>query len=366
MTSEVFDIIHGTAERFLAGISGCENWASFDDFGISDELLKEMHAYGLCRAGLPEALGGAGFSLIEVMKLVQLSGYYASPLPFSESLVGHWIAGLAGFDIPDGSVLTLVDDKANAMLSLSDDGLATGKLRRVPYGDVATHFLCAAVDVNDNAILLCVETSDLNVVSRSRPNLAKFPLADFQINSVPVAASRAISEVAGLTDLFTAGALMRCFELAGGMRRAVEITVNYVKERKQFGRPVAKFQAVQHMLAIASEHAAATEISAHAAALADPGSAESQLKVAASKSWASKSVTIVADACHQSHGAMGFTREYNLHYFTRRLWAWREEFGSEFEWQRFIGDIALKTGSDGLWDMVIGRHLGAASRQADL
>ncbi|WP_170432528.1 acyl-CoA dehydrogenase [Ruegeria arenilitoris] len=364
MTSPLFDLIHDTAERFLMDVSGQQNWVAFDQSGVSPGLIDNMRATGLCCAGLPEAQGGAGLSLLEVMKLVQLSGYHACPLPFSESLVGHWIAGLAKFDLPEDAILTFADDKDPTSLQLTNDGRATGVLRQVAFGDVATHVLCSAKDVNGEAVLLCIEAAALNDFIRTRPDLAKRPLVDFQLNSSSTMAAYPARKIAEDWDLRAVGALMRSFEMAGAMRRAVEMTVNYVKERKQFGRPVAKFQAVQHMLAIAAEHAAATETSAQSAALAVFGSNDMLLKIAASKAWASKSVKIVADACHQSHGAMGFTQEYHLHYFTRRLWAWREEFGSEFEWQRVIGDTALDAGSGALWDLVIGHPLSEANQPA--
>jgi acyl-CoA dehydrogenase len=60
----------------------------------------------------------------------------------------------------------------------------------------------------------------------------------------------------------------------------------------------------------------------------------------------------VAAACHQVHGAIGFTQEHVLHYFTRRLWSWRDEFGSEAWWNRRLGTIACSQGADAFWPAV--------------
>ena len=69
----------------------------------------------------------------------------------------------------------------------------------------------------------------------------------------------------------------------------------------------------------------------------------------AAKARAGEAASIAAGLAHQAHGAIGFTREYELHYATRRLWSWRDEFGNEAEWNRVVGRAALAAGADGLW-----------------
>jgi alkylation response protein AidB-like acyl-CoA dehydrogenase len=59
-----------------------------------------------------------------------------------------------------------------------------------------------------------------------------------------------------------------------------------------------------------------------------------------------------AEIAHQVHGAMGFTREHNLHYSTRRLWSWRDEFGNETYWQSRLGREIAARGADALWPML--------------
>jgi len=55
---------------------------------------------------------------------------------------------------------------------------------------------------------------------------------------------------------------------------------------------------------------------------------------------------------HQVHGAIGFTYEYGLHFVTRRLWAWRAEFGGAGEWGEYLGRAACEAGGDGLWPLI--------------
>ena len=62
-----------------------------------------------------------------------------------------------------------------------------------------------------------------------------------------------------------------------------------------------------------------------------------------------------ADVAHQAHGAIGFTKEHVLHRFTRRLWAWRDEFGGESEWAFALGEMVARNGPDSLWPLVASR-----------
>ena len=134
---------------------------------------------------------------------------------------------------------------------------------------------------------------------------------------------------------------MRAMQMAGAADKVLATAVEYSKQRVQFGRPISTFQAIQHMLAELASCVAATIASAEAAArdadeggLADGG----RFSIAAAKSQASDFAQRIAAIAHQSMGAMGFTHEHILHHYTRRLWVWRRDFGSESFWGEKIGD----------------------------
>ena len=77
-----------------------------------------------------------------------------------------------------------------------------------------------------------------------------------------------------------------------------------------------------------------------------------RFEVAAAKCRASDAVEAITRISHQVHGAIGFTYEYNLHFLTRRLWAWRAEFGASGEWGEVLGRFATQQGGDNLWRYV--------------
>jgi acyl-CoA dehydrogenase len=150
------------------------------------------------------------------------------------------------------------------------------------------------------------------------------------------------------------GALARSCQMAGALDYLAAQSVQYANERTQFGKPIGKFQAIQQQLAVLSTQAAAASIAAaHGCAAADKGDAAFEIAVAKVRADdASSEATLIA---HQVHGAIGFTYEHGLHFATRRLWAWRAEFGSGAEWADWLGRETLARGADELWPFVTAR-----------
>ena len=79
------------------------------------------------------------------------------------------------------------------------------------------------------------------------------------------------------------------------------------------------------------------------------------LEVASAKIRVGEAATEGAGIAHQVLGAIGFTQEHTLHRFTRRLWAWRDDFGSESAWAVKLGQVVAAKGADGLWPMLAAR-----------
>jgi acyl-CoA dehydrogenase len=142
--------------------------------------------------------------------------------------------------------------------------------------------------------------------------------------------------------------MVRAAQMAGALESLLEQSVRYATERKQFGRPIGNFQAIQHNLAVLAGHVAAAGIAAEQAfRAADRG--EPDFEVAAAKIRAGEAAGVGAGIAHQAHGAIGFTYEHSLHFATRRLWSWRAEFGSESRWALELGRRVAAAGPDRLW-----------------
>jgi acyl-CoA dehydrogenase len=165
-----------------------------------------------------------------------------------------------------------------------------------------------------------------------------------------------------VVDGFTLrGALARSIATCGAMDRVLAICVEHTTSRVQFGRPLAKFQAVQAMVAgIATESALARAATENAVSLVadsdwqDPGVA---FAVAAAKSTSAHAASLVARKAHQSLGAIGFTMEHELHRYTNRLLSWRSEFGSVRYWDDRLTDAAVAAGGGALWPLIEGNSM---------
>ena len=153
-----------------------------------------------------------------------------------------------------------------------------------------------------------------------------------------------------------AGALLRSAQMAGAAQGLVERTAAYCAERKQFGRPIGKFQAVQQQMAELAGHAACMQAASQQAfaAVQRHGMPESEdglawLAVAIAKCRCSELVHRVTQIAHGVHGAIGFTEEMGLQYFSLPLWRWRAEYGRDADWAEAIGARAIAAGPAEAW-----------------
>ena len=137
-------------------------------------------------------------------------------------------------------------------------------------------------------------------------------------------------------DLRTLQACLSASQLSGALMAVFQRTLQYANERNQFGRPIGKFQAIQHQLAVMSEHVFAARMAAQLGCSGE-GIAPVRLRVAVAKARTSEAALVVAELGHSIHGAIGFTEEYDLQLWTRRLHAWRQTAGTESYWHDVAG-----------------------------
>ena len=146
-------------------------------------------------------------------------------------------------------------------------------------------------------------------------------------------------------------ALCYAAQMVGAMEGTLSLTLDYVKERRQFGRPIARFQAIQHSMARMAAEIAAARMAVQAGFISSQPWTRT-FAAAAAKSRVSEAVKKVAAIAHQAHGAMGFTAEYRLHLFTKRMWAWRESGGNEFYWNERLEWLIVERSELSLWALL--------------
>lgn len=312
------------------------------------KLWQEVEEGGLTLTQIPEERGGGGGTWQDAYVVVAAAGRFGVPLPIAETMVGAWLLAGCGLDVPLGPI-TIAPVRSGEALALSRDGSAwklDGTATRVPWGRGAGHVVVAASDM-----IALVPTGSATV--EPDVNLALEPRDTLTWKGARVAAAAPQGQF-GPEALRKYGALVRSAQMAGGLEYLLAQTVRYVSERKQFNRPIASFQAIQHNLALLADHTAAAGIAAmNAFRAADRGDA--LFETAAAKVRTGEAAGLGAGIAHQCHGAIGFTYEHSLHFVTRRLWSWRAEFGAESYWAGEIGRHVAARGADALWSDLTAR-----------
>ncbi|MDA9623408.1 acyl-CoA/acyl-ACP dehydrogenase [Rhodobiaceae bacterium] len=341
MLSETSQILSDTVEKIFSDNVTKQCIINSEKGEWPKELWNEIIENGLNLVLVPEALGGVGGSWFDAGILFKAIGKYQAPIPLAENIVAGHLLGLGGIPLPDDSIVTILDGE----FSIKDDKLS-GISKRTPFGSSATHGVALINDKSSSkVILLSIPkdsiSDDKNLALESRSNI------DFM--DVEILSS---SEILFSSDyILKIGALMRSCQIAGGLEFLLDQSVKYANDRIQFGRPIAKFQAIQQELAVLATHVAASGVAAdYASSSMDDGCED--LAIASAKSRVDDAVSIGASIAHQVHGAIGFTYEHGLHFATRRLWSWRAEYGSGSYWAKSIGQKAVASGSKNFWPSI--------------
>jgi len=307
-------------------------------------LWRDVEEAGYPLALLAEAAGGFGFDADDALLLPALAAEQVVSLPLGETMLANWLLGLAGLEPAAGPAVIV------GPLDLTGGNILRGMVGRVAWGrDIETLVLL----VKDGDDLRIARLNSGWQVAQPAHNLAGEARDDLRIDTV--VDSLATQPLrADLAQSLTA--VVRCIQIAAISDQVLTLCVEYANDRVQFGRPLGKFQVIQHYLAtMASEVAASRAASAMVvdAFVALPARQDSfMIQLAAAKLRCSEAAGKIAGTAHQIHGAIGFTHEYALQRMTRRLWAWRDEGGNDALWADRLGEQVLAVGADDFWGLL--------------
>jgi 3-oxocholest-4-en-26-oyl-CoA dehydrogenase alpha subunit len=366
--SQADPLVVETAARLLAEICTPEEISRSEPVGWSAATWAALTEAGFTTVGIDEAAGGSGGTLHDLAAILNAVGRYAAPVPLAETaMVGGWALAQAGLPVPDGPIAAV----GNALPVLD------GRLRLDHTVAWARHAerIVAIIEVQPSTsmpeherIVHMVEGRDgygLHVVSLRPDQVTITPgsnMADeardrvttdlrFEdVESAPLP-SLATSQRDWVGELDARVALSRIIMAAGSLASASQMTIDYANDRRQFGKAIATFQAVQLHLVTVAQAAVRAQMAADVAVRA-LDRADFPVAIAAAKVVVDAAITVGTRAAHQAHGAMGVTRDYPLHYLTRRLWAWRHEGGTTTYWRRQLGMRAYGAGADALFDLI--------------
>ena len=299
-------------------------------------LWEAVEASGISLVGVREERDGAGGGWPEMAEVIRTAARWAAPIPLAETIVARHIADRAGLDLPAGAISLA----ASHDLELDARGRITGTLPRVPWAREAAAILVTVHRDEDVVVVVDMREPRSGISLARGENLAREPRDSVRFDGVPVAAADGQA-----MDAQRVGAMARAAQISGALERALALSTEHAGVREQFGRPIAKFQAVQDLIARLAGETAAAKAAVDAAARtgAEPRA------VAAAKIRTSMAASEGARLAHQIHGAIGVTYEHQLHHFTTRLWSWRDEFGTEGTWARLLGERVSADGGAGFW-----------------
>jgi alkylation response protein AidB-like acyl-CoA dehydrogenase len=364
--ADVPDLLYSDTERALADslsslladrggvdkvLARTESTETYDE-GLWQAVAGELGCAGLL---IPERDGGAGASFREVCSAAEVLGSAVAPVPFVGSSVVATAALLSmTSDIPADLLRRMADGSVTVTLAVP---FATAPAGAFPSwvrvagprpGDAQTGVarlrgtVSGVADALPASVLLVPADGVPNavyLVDMSAPGVAKAPvvsldmtrqLCDLSFDDAPgtlIASGAAASQA--VDAALTAGAAALAAEQVGLAQRCLDMTLAYVKERRQFARPVGSFQALKHRLAdvwVAVSQARAA--SRYAAACLASGDPDAKVAVAIAKAYCSEAAVHAAQECVQLHGGIGFTWEHPAHLYLKRAKADSVGFGT--------------------------------------
>lgn len=328
-----------------------------DEKGYPPELWREMAGLGWMGLAFPEEYGGSGMSFLDLAVLLDETGRVCLPGPFFSTVVLGGLAILdAGNDeqkraylpaIAGGeSIFTLALTEEAAQYDAAsikvkaaadkDGYIISGAKFFVPDAHVADYLLCVArtdekAAAEEGVTVFIVDAKSPGISCTLLKTMAGDKLCEVEFDRVKVPGQNILGELnrgwSVVERVIQRAAVAKCCEMVGGMQQSLEMAVDYAKERKQFGRPIGSFQAIQHYCANMATDVDGARFTTYQAAWMMSEGLPCAKEVAIAKAWAGEAFGRVSTLAHQVHGAIGCTIDHDLHFYTRRGKAAELTFG---------------------------------------
>lgn len=340
--SEEQEAVRELADRIFTDLSTQERLREMETDPTSDrfdrKLWSELAAAGLLGIALPEDVGGAGLGFLEAGLLAEAAGRTAAYVPVVECLAAaapaiarfgtaaqrqQWLPGVVAGDTVLTTALVELGGSPVApsvVAEAAGDGWTlTGVKACVPSGTVADALVVSARVEPDGVAVFVVPASTAGVtVEKQTANDGRpeglVTLAGVQVG--PDALLGTVEEGRAVVDwLVQRSTTALALEQAGAAAASLALVAEYTKNREQFGKPIATFQAVGQRAADAYVDAEAIRLTAWQAAWRIAEGLPADKEVAVAKFWAADGGQRVVHAAVHLHGGVGVDREYPLHRF---------------------------------------------------
>ena len=325
-----------------------------DERGYTPELWGKLAEQGWLGLIFPERYGGVGLTFLDLSILLEEMGRTMLPGPFFSTVV---LGGMAIMDagseeqkqeyltrIAEGQIIVTLAltepsarwDAAGVQLTATPSGdgyVLNGTKLFVPNAHVSDYLVVAARTGSgaEDVTLFIAPTETNGVTQTFLQTIASDRQSEIVFDNAKLPGSAALGGVnagwATVARVLDWGAIGKCAEMSGGGQQVLDMTVDYVKQRTQFGRPIGSFQAIQHHCANMATDVEGSRYITYQAAWRLSEGLPARREVAMAKAWVSDAYRRVCALGHQSHGAIGFTKEHNMQLFSRRAKAAELAFG---------------------------------------
>ena len=329
--SESQQILKDTARKFFAGeipIASVRK-AMETETAYDASLWTRLAEQGFTGIITPEEYGGMGLGKVELILLMEEAGYALLPGPlFSTVALAGSVIEACGSPAHKKEYLgRIAAGQARSTVALVEP-TGSWDLRSLKIGASGRRLTGTKLFVTDAAVadfIVVVARDGVYVVDGKASGLHIEPMKGMdlarKIYSVDFKNTPAemLGDPSGLSRALDVATAALCAEMVGGMQRSLELTVAYAKTRKQFGKPIGIFQAVQHLCAdMYLETESSRSASYYAAWALEENVPDAAAAVSVAKMYASDASRTVGNRGIQVHGGMGFTWENDLHLYYRR------------------------------------------------
>jgi alkylation response protein AidB-like acyl-CoA dehydrogenase len=327
------------------------------DKGYSVELWRKMAELGWMGLVFPEKYGGSGRDFLDLAILLEEMGYNIVPGPFFSTVVLGGLTILAAGNeeqrmefLPKiargGVILSLALTEATAgydAASVKTKAIARngkyvikGTKLFVLNANVADYILCVArtrrtKNPEDGITVFLVDARSPGLKCTLLKTLARDKQCEVIFDDVTVSEKSVVGKRDEgwpiVRDILEKAAVAKCAEMVGGAQAALDMAVNYAKERVQFGRPIGSFQAIQHYCADMAMDVGGSRFVTYKAAWKVSEGLPAAMDAAVAKAWVSEAYGRVALSAHQIFGAIGFTMDHDIHLYYRQAKAAEIIFG---------------------------------------
>lgn len=355
-----------TAVSFLRSRSTFEHvrrWIG-DEAGYDPDLWQEMAGLGWLGIALPEEYGGTGLGAAELVCVCEPMGRYLMASPFlASTLAGQALLKGASGEQKQGWLPRIASGKAVATLALSEpdgsweperfsataekdgDGYRLSGIKTLVLDGQNADLILIAVTLGGAPALLAAEKHGL--AGRLRPEILvdetrRSARLDLDGLALPASALLGGDAAGALRHVYSLAWLLLAAEQAGGADGVFDLTLEYVRTRRQFGKVIGGYQAIKHpMVDLMMEIENTRSLLYHAATVFDGPGGESGIAARMVKAYATDTFQHAADRSIQFHGAMGFTYECHAQLFFRRAQWTRHSFGDAAHHRRHLADALL-------------------------